>query len=604
MLPIITDLQTQAAAAAKHIFDLDLSPEIFVVQETKKEFEGDYTIVVFPLTKYKLGSPVQIGEKIGAYIQENMPLVKGFGVIQGFLNISLDNNFWKAFLVEHQHDDTQSHFFNPNIGNGKRILVEHCSPNTNKPLHLGHLRNLMLGDAIVKLYQAAGYEAVPCCLYNDRGTAICKSMYAWQQRFAGITPETYTKHPNKGDKLIGDCYVEFSHILEEEVAALVAGGMAKEEAEKNAPCMLAINDMLIRWEQGDAEIRALWKQMNDWVYAANQQVFDKLHIHFDRFYYESDLYESGRDIVKEGLEKGIFETKENGAVGIDLTQDGLDFKVLIRSNGTTVYMTQDLGTADQKYADYGAEKSVYVVGNEQDYHFKVLFLIMKKLGRSYAEGMYHLSYGMVDLPSGKMKSREGTTVEADDLISEVKEAAKAKTIELGKVEGMTDEDLLQLSEILGLGALKFFLLKVDPQKRMLFDPKESVEINGHTGPFIQYSYTRTASVKRKSQDLQVAPLVFESKIEEVMTEYEKNVVKMIYRYPEVLHEAAHTYNPSLIANYAYELTKEYNRFYHECKILVPEKPNLTTARFAISNLCGQTIKKCLELLGIEVPERM
>lgn len=604
MLPVITDLQNATAAAVKELFNIEMLPQDFTIQATKKEFEGDYTVVVFPLTKHKLGSPVQIGEKLGQKLVETCDFIQKFSVVQGFLNLTLYNNFWKRFIVDNQAATIASPFFNPNNGKGEKILVEYCSPNTNKPLHLGHLRNIMLGDAIVRIYTANGFKAIPCCLYNDRGTAICKSMYAWQQKFQGITPATYDKHPGKGDKLVGDCYVEFSKIQSQEIADLMEKGMSEEDAKKNAPSQLAINEMLLKWENGDPETVALWKEMNEWVYAANSETYKKLGISFEKFYYESEVYELGRETALKGLADGIFEKQENGAVIVDLTAEGLDTKVLVRSNGTTVYMTQDLGTADKKYADFKAERSVYVVGNEQDYHFKVLFLIMKKLGRSYADGMYHLSYGMVDLPSGKMKSREGTTVEAEDLIEEVQAAAKQKTLELGKSDEMDAAELDNISRILGLGALKYFLLKVDAQKRMLFDPAESVEIQGNTGPFLQYSYTRTASLQRKAQDLNIAPLTFESKVEEVIAESEKNVVKMIYTYPAIIKEAAETYNPALIANYAYELAKEYNRFYHECKILVPEKPHLTSARFAISNLTGQCLKKCLNVLGIEVPERM
>lgn len=604
MLPIIIDIQNAATIAVKELFDIEIAPSAFSIQETKKEFEGDYTIVVFPLTKYKIGSPVQIGEKLGQKLVESCDFIEKFAVVQGFLNLTMPNNYWKRFIVDTQHETTESDFFNLKEGNGQRILVEYCSPNTNKPLHLGHLRNLMLGDSILRIYRANGYEAIPCCLYNDRGTAICKSMYAWQQRFQGITPENYSKAPGKGDKLVGDCYVEFSKIFTEEVADLMTKGMTEEEAKKNAPSQIAINEMLLKWEDGDVEIRNLWKQMNDWVYAANNETFKKLGISFDKFYYESEVYELGRETALAGVKQGIFEQQESGAIIVDLTAEGLDTKVLVRSNGTTVYMTQDLGTADKKYEDFHAEKSIYVVGNEQDYHFKVLFLIMKKLGRSYADGMYHLSYGMVDLPTGKMKSREGTTVEAEDLIAEVTDMAKQKTKELAKFEDMAEDEVENLGNILGLGALKYFLLKVDAQKRMLFDPNESVELQGNTGPFLQYSYTRTASLQRRAKDQQIPPLTFESKVEERMAESEKNVVKLIYSYPQIIREAAQTYNPALVANYAYELAKEYNRFYHECKILVPEKPHLTSARFAISNLTGQCLKKCLEVLGIEVPERM
>jgi arginyl-tRNA synthetase len=602
MLALISDIQKACMNAITELFGVEVGAEDVSILETDKKFEGDYTLVIFPLIKkYRLGNPVQVGERIGARVKETENYIANFQVIQGYLNFSINNNFWKNFLI-----DTKDYaaFLQNDYGKGKKIMVEFCSPNTNKPLHLGHLRNLMLGDAVSRLFAANGYEVIPVCLYNDRGIAICKSMYAWQQKFQGVTPETYEKNIGKGDKLIGDCYVEFSKMISAEVSELMAQGMSEEDAKKNAPSQIAIEEMLLKWEEGDAEVRDLWKKMNDWVYEANNRTFAKLGIAFDKFYYESDLYEMGKDIVEKGFEEGIFSKNEKGALGIDLTSEGLDFKVLVRSNGTTVYMTQDVGMADEKFNDYGMERSVYVVGNEQDYHFKVLFKIMKKLGRSYADGMFHLSYGMVDLPTGKMKSREGTTVEAEDLIDEVIQLSKEATLELGKGTEMSAEELNAISKKLGLGALKYFLLKVDPVKKMLFDPKESIDIHGNTGPFVQYSTTRTLSVAKNPAAKNLPELTYESKIEEVAHEAERNVVKMIYKYPAIIKEAAETYNPALIANYVYDLSREYNRFYHECKILDSEKPFLSSARFLISNFAGEVMKKCLELLGIETPEKM
>ncbi len=604
MLPFVIHIQTLALQGIQEIFGIAIAAEALNVQETPKQFEGDYTIVTFPLAKLKLGAPPQIAEKLGQYLVINSFFIESYSVIQGYLNLQLFNNEWKRFIVAHQDIDQNAPFFQLETGKGKKIMIEYCSPNTNKPLHLGHLRNMILGNSVTRLFAACGYDAIPVCLYNDRGTAICKSMYAWQTLFNGITPENYEKHVGKGDKLVGDCYVSFGKILAEQMADLVSTGMSEEEAKKNAPATLAINEMLLKWEAGDVEIRALWKQMNDWVYTANANTFERLGLHFDRFYHESDVYELGRETVTKDLEIGLFSKDANGNLGIDLTEDGLDFKVLVRKNGTTVYMTQDIGTADKKYEDYGMERSVYVVGNEQDYHFKVLFLIMKKLGRSYAEGMYHLSYGMVDLPDGKMKSREGTTVEAEDLLDEVIATAKEETLALGKTGDMTEAEIDELSRKLGIGALTYFLSKVDTQKRMIYDPKESVDLHGNTGPFIQYAYTRTQSLRKEAANHVLPEFTMECKVEEVIAPSERSLIKLIYKYPEILSTAAETYNPSVMANYLYDLAKGYNRFYHECRVLEAEKPYLSAARFAISKMTGETLRKGLFLLGIEVPERM
>lgn len=604
MLPFVLNIQAIALKGIQEVFGVEIPAEELNVQETPKQFEGDYTIVTFPLAKRKLGAPPQIAEKLGQYIVANASFVESYEVVQGYLNLKLFNNEWKRFIVEHQNIDQNAPFFHLETGKGKKIMIEYCSPNTNKPLHLGHLRNMILGNSVTRLFAACGYEAIPVCLYNDRGTAICKSMYAWQTLFAGITPENYEKYIGKGDKLVGDCYVSFGKLLAEQVAELVASGMSEEEAKKNAPATLAINEMLLKWEAGDPEIRALWQQMNDWVYTANAKTFERLGCHFEKFYYESDVYELGRETVVKGMETAIFTKDTNDNIGIDLTNEGLDFKVLVRKNGTTVYMTQDIGTADKKYEDYGMERSVYVVGNEQDYHFKVLFLIMKKLGRSYADGMYHLSYGMVDLPEGKMKSREGTTVEAEDLLDEVIATAKEETLALGKTGDMSEAELNELSRKLGIGALKYFLSKVDTQKRMIYDPKESVDLHGNTGPFIQYAYTRTQSLRKEAANHNLPAFTFECKVEERIAPSERSLIKLIYKYPEILHTATESYNPSIMANYLYDLAKGYNRFYHECRVLEAEKPYLSAARFAISKMTGETLRKGLSLLGIEVPERM
>lgn len=606
MLPIILSIQAHAAQAIKALFEVEVSPADLQVEETAKHFEGDYTLVTFPLAKLRLGAPPVIADRIGKYLTEHFSTYQSYTAIQGFLNISLNNNEWKKFLIDHQHDTAESECFTLNRGANNTILIEYCSPNTNKPLHLGHVRNLILGDAITRIYAANGYQTVPVCLYNDRGTAICKSMYAWKVKYNGVTPAQIGK---KSDKFVGDCYVAFSQIVEEELAAkgVSLKGLdkdQKEALEKSTDAHKAINEMLLKWEAGDPETIALWKQMNQWVYEANSQTFQRFGIDFQRFYYESEVYELGREMALKGLDEGVFTKDEKGNIGIDLTEENLDFKVLVRSNGTTLYMTQDLGLADKKYEEFRPTKSVYVVGNEQDYHFKVLFKIMQKLGKPYAAGMYHLSYGMVDLPTGKMKSREGTTVEAEDLMDEVIAKAKEETLKLGKTEGMDEAELNNLSRILGLGALKFFLAKVDPVKRMLFDPQESVDLHGQTGPFVQYAYTRTQSLKRQAATFDLPTLDAESVIEEVIHPAERSLIRMLYKYPQILTEAADTYNPAMIANYAYEVAKEYNRFYHECRVLVAEKPYLSAARFIISQITGNTLKNCLALLGIEVPERM
>jgi arginyl-tRNA synthetase len=596
MLTLFTDIQQAAAAAVKDHYGVSIDASSLAIQETRKDFAGDFTLVTFPLTRFKLGSPQQIGETLGALLLERLPFVAGFNVVQGFLNLSLTERYWLDFLTTYQDRED---FFRRSSGAGQRVVVEYCSPNTNKPLHLGHLRNITLGYALSQILKANGFEVSEVCLFNDRGTAICKSMYAWQLAGKEDTPASTGL---KGDQLVGDYYVQYARQLEGEVADLVAQGMDAEAAGKSAPSTLAINEMLIQWEAEDPAIRSLWERMNSWVYEAYAQTFARLDVHFDRFYYESDLYQLGKQSVMRGLESGAFYQKEDGSVWVDLTEEGLDHKLLIRSNGTSVYITQDISTAEARYEDYHMDRCVYVVGNEQEYHFKVLFLIMKKLGFAFADGLYHLSYGMVDLPSGKMKSREGTTVDADDLIDQVVMTARAATEELGKTEGMAEAELTQLYERLGLAALKFFLLKVDPKKRMLFDPAESVDLHGHTGPFVQYASTNTAAISRKGESV----AAFESGMqpEDALHENEIALLKRIFRYQEVLHEAAAGHNPALIANYAYELAKEYNRFYHGDKILKPDSPQTSSFRFALSAFAGKTLLEAMTLLGIEMPERM
>lgn len=598
-MPELTQtLQLEAARAVKTLYQIDIDPASLAVQDTNREFEGDFTIVIFPLSRYKLGNPQQVGDAIGAEMMASQPgLIAAFNTIKGFLNLSLTATWWQQFLQDmHQNAD----YHRRTDGEGTSIMVEYCSPNTNKPLHLGHLRNLVLGSSLVSVLAANGYAVQPVCLYNDRGTAICKSMYAWA--LEGKQPLPPGK---KGDAYVGDYYVMFSRIQEEEVKALIESGQAadKDAAVPFTASQQAINEMLLRWEANDPATRADWAQMNGWVYQAHEETYNLLGIRFNQYYYESDLYESGRAQVEEGIERGIFFRKEDGSAWVDLTAEGLDQKLLLRSNGTTVYMTQDIGTADAKYADFPMQKSIYVVGNEQDYHFKVLFHILRKLGRPYSDGLYHLSYGMVDLPTGKMKSREGTTVEIDDLVSEVKDSVRAMTEELGKTEGLSTDDLDRLHHQLALGAIKFFLAKVEPQKRMVFNPAESVDLRGHTGPFIQYSHARISSILRKAAqqglaaDGTLAPLP-------ALHETEKVLLRSLLRYRDVLRDAGNTYNPALIANYVFDLAKDFNRFYDVCKVIDPAASETTAFRLRLAAGVRNTLKASLALLGIEAPERM
>ncbi len=599
MSSVISAIQTAAVAAAKARFGIELAPEDLPVQETRKDFEGDFTLVVFALTKFKLGAPPQIGEALGQALLGELDLVSGYNVVKGFLNLTLSEAFWHRWLAEN-HSDTA--FFRTSEGKGQAVVVEYCSPNTNKPLHLGHLRNIVLGYALTQILEANGYTVHPVCLFNDRGTNISKSMYAWLQAGKGETP---AEAGVKGDKLVGDYYVNFSQQYANEVGALLAKGMSKAEADKEAPSMQAVHEMTLKWEADDPEVRALWEKMNGWVYEAFEDTFKRLGVSFDRFYYESQVYQRGVDAVEEGLEKGVFYRTEDGAVEVDLSDMGLDKKTLLRSNGTSLYITQDLAIARDKYEQYRMDKSIYVVGNEQDYHFNVLFAILKKLEKPYAEGLYHLSYGMVDLPSGKMKSREGTTVEADDLLEEMYEKAREESQKNpDKTQDLSEAELARLNEVLGAGALKYFLVKVDPKKRMLFDPAESIDLKGHTGPFIQYSYTRTRAVARKAQGLSMPAYGVATPPEEALLDSERILMISLIRFPQVLKEAAAAYNPALIANFAFELAKDYNRFYHEAKILREDFPHTSAFRFALSSFVGKTLAESMRLLGIEVPERM
>jgi arginyl-tRNA synthetase len=581
-----------AVKAIKHLYQTDVAPAAISLQETRKEFEGQITIVTFPFTKFSRKGPEQTGNEIGEYLKNELKEVTAFNVIKGFLNISISDEYWISQLYNQILPDD----FAVSKPNGQKVMVEYSSPNTNKPLHLGHIRNNLLGYSVAQILSAAGYEVVKTNLVNDRGIHICKSMLAWQKFGNGETPESSGL---KGDHLVGKYYVLFDKTYKTRIEELKAEGQSEEEAKKNAPFIKEAQQMLQKWEAGDQEVIDLWKTMNSWVYAGFADTYKQLGVSFDKYYYESNTYLLGKDIIDEGLQKGVFFKKQDGSVWIDLTPDGLDEKLVLRSDGTSVYITQDLGTAQLKYNDFHMDKSIYVVGNEQDYHFKVLFLILRKLGKAGANGLFHLSYGMVDLPSGKMKSREGTVVDADDLMEEMETTAKEQTEAMGKVEAFTAEEKLQLYHTIGMGALKYFLLKVDPKKRLLFDPNESVDFQGHTGPFIQYTHARIKSV------LSRADYELQNKIE--ITELagiERDLIILLTQFPEVINTAAAEYSPAVIANYVYELAKAYNKFYHEKSILQAEDEILKQFRLQLSASSAKVISKAMNLLGIDVPERM
>lgn len=582
-------------SAVQELFGINL--EKVELQATRKDFEGDITMVIFPLLKLIKGNPVELGNKIGQYLVDNAGIVTRYNVVAGFLNIVIADSYYINFFNDIKGDEKFG-YVTP-AQNGKAVMVEYASPNTNKPLHLGHVRNVLLGYSVAQILQASGTKVYKTQVVNDRGIHICKSMLAWEKFGNGETPETSGL---KGDKLVGKYYVEFDKAYKNEINALVAEGATEDEAKKNAPIILEAQQMLLDWEAGKPEVIALWEKMNGWVYTGFDATFEAIGVDFDKNYYESNTYLLGKDIVDAGLEKGVFYKKEDGSVWIDLTPDGLDEKLVLRKDGTSVYITQDLGTAVQRVKDFpDVGGMVYTVGNEQDYHFKVLFLILKKLGYSWAEHLYHLSYGMVDLPSGKMKSREGTVVDADDLISEMTETAQKIAEELGKLDGYSDEEKARLYKIIGLGALKYYILKVDPKKRILFDPKESVDFAGNTGPFIQYTYARIQSLLRRAEfdvNITLAP-------EQVnLHEKEKELLKQIAHFPEVVQSAANGHSPALVANYTYDLVKEYNSFYQSIPVLGAEVENEKIFRVQLSKKVGETIKSAFSLLGIDVPERM
>lgn len=569
------------------------------IQQTRKEFEGDYTLVLFPLLKHIKANPQEIGEKLGDYLSshalwEGQPIVSGYNVVKGFLNLSICENYFLHFL--HQIAPEKDYGKKPITKDSPAVIVEYSSPNTNKPLHLGHIRNNLLGFSMAKIIEATGKKVYKTQIINDRGIHICKSMIAWQLFGKGETPESTGE---KGDKLVGKYYVLFDKAYKEEIAGLISAGKTKEEAEREAPIFLKAQEMLRLWEQGDPETLALWRQMNQWVYDGFEVTYHNLGVSFDRNYYESETYLLGKDIVQRGLDEGVFYRKEDGSVWIDLTAEGLDEKLVLRSDGTSVYITQDLGTATKRIEEDfpKVEGMIYTVGNEQDYHFKVLFLILEKLGYTWAKNLYHLSYGMVELPHGKMKSREGTVVDADDLMEEMVQVAQELSQELGKLEGYSDQQKEQLYRVIGLGALKYYILKVDPKKKIAFNPQESIDFQGNTGPFIQYTYARIQSILRRAENCELPKSVS-------LHPKEKELIKLLSLFPEVVQNAADTYSPALIANYVYDLVKEFNSFYQNVSILGEEDTDKRSLRVHLSRKVGEVIAIGFDLLGIEVPERM
>lgn len=595
-LDIESQLKAAISKAFSELFEATVEEQSLTLQPTRKEFEGTHTLVVFPFLKQTKKSPEQSGEAIGNYLKEHSGLVSDYNVVKGFLNLSIAPEIWVKALKEISEDDAFGHFQK----NGQKVMIEFSSPNTNKPLHLGHLRNNFLGDAVSKILSAYGYEVMKVNLVNDRGIHICKSMLAYQKFGNGETPESSGL---KGDKLIGSYYVLFDKEYKREIEGLTHQGMDPEEAKKQAPLMLEAQQMLKKWEDGDPETVALWERMNGWVYDGFDVSYETMGISFDKIYHESETYLLGKDIIEEGLQKEVFFRKGDGSVWVDLTDEKLDEKLVLRGDGTSVYITQDIGTCELKHRDFPFDKSVYVVGNEQDYHFKVLFSIMSKLGRKYADGLYHLSYGMVDLPSGKMKSREGTVVDADDLMLEMFETAQKQTEELGKIESLTDEEAQALYKTLGIGALKYFLLKVDPKKRMLFDPQESIEFNGNTGPFIQYTHARISAILRRAKALEV-PYDFSPEQVEKLHPRELELIYKLSEFPRTVEVAAVEYSPSVVAQYVYDLAKEYNGFYQEVPIFNEDDLEIRKMRIALSKSVATIIKKAMDLLGIHVPERM
>ena len=590
-------LAQSVAEAIKQLYGAEVSTEKIQLQKTRKEFEGDFTLVVFPFLALSKKRPEETAQEIGEQLKNTLPIISSFNVVKGFLNLAIAPSYWVE-LLKHI-DSTDKWGTTPVTETSPLVMVEYSSPNTNKPLHLGHIRNNLLGYALSNIIAANGNKVVKTNIVNDRGIHICKSMLAWQKWGNGETPASSGK---KGDHLIGDYYVAFDKHYKAELSELMEKGMSKEEAEAASPLMAEAREMLVKWEAGDKEVRALWEQMNGWVYEGFDETYKRLGVDFDKIYYESDTYLVGKETVLGGLEKGIFYRRDDESVWADLTGDGLDEKLLLRSDGTSVYMTQDIGTAQLRFRDYPIDKMVYVVGNEQNYHFQVLSLLLDKLGFSWGKGLVHFSYGMVELPEGKMKSREGTVVDADDLMDEMINTARETSEELGgKLNDLSAEEKAEINRIIGLGALKYFMLKVDARRNMLFNPKESIDFNGNTGPFIQYTYARTRSIGRKAAEAG-AKTAFTAP--ESISEKECNIIRMLNEFPAVVRQAGTDYSPSGIANYAYELAREYNQFYHDYSILREENEETKAFRLLLTDNVGKVIKTAMNLLGIEVPERM
>lgn len=589
-------LTQQVLEAVKACYGVELTEKDVQLQETRKEFAGDLTVVVFPFTRYSRKSPEETAKELGEYLKQNIEEVETYNVIKGFLNVVISSAYWIEVLNDVAKEEKYGYAKEPS---GKTYMIEYSSPNTNKPLHLGHIRNNFLGWSVSEIQKANGHKVIMVNLVNDRGIHICKSMIAWEKFANGATPESTG---TKGDHFVGDYYVRFDKEYKAQIKELMEQGKTEEEAKKEAPILLEAQEMLRKWEAGDEKVVSLWRTMNDWVLKGFDETYKMMGISFDKVYFESQTYKKGRDLVLKGLADGVLYRKDTGSVWADLTGDGLDHKLLLRDDGTSVYMTQDIGTAYDRFNEFNMDQEIYVVGNEQNYHFQVLSLVCKKLGFDWADKIKHLSYGMVELPEGKMKSREGTVVDADDLIDEMIHTARTTSEELGKLDGYTKEEAEDVYRKVALGALKYFILKVDPKKTMMFNPKESIDFNGNTGPFIQYTYTRIKSVLRKAEEAGVK--IVPGDIHTALTEKGQNLVKLIAKLPAVVKEAGDNYSPALIGNYAYELAKEFNQFYHDYSILKEENEQVRNLRLLLARQCSVAIENAMGMLGIEMPERM